>query len=52
MELEEVKGKVQEAKSRIAERLLGKTAFSHHPENSSSTSVYLAGSNDQLDLIR
>ena len=34
MELEEVKGKIQEAKSRIAERLLGKTALSHHPEDS------------------
>jgi len=52
MELEEVKGKIQEAKSRIAGRLLGKTASSHHPQDSSSTSVYLAGSNGQLDLIR
>ena len=52
MELEEVKGKIQEAKSRIAERLLGKTALSRHPEDSPSTSAYLAGSSGQLDLIR
>ena len=52
MELEEVKGKIQEAKSRIAERLLGKTALNRHPEDSPSTSAYLAGSSGQLDLIR
>src|SRR4030095_9454529 len=52
MELEEVKGKIQEAKSRIAERLLGKTALSHHPEDSPSTSACLGGSSSQLDLIR
>lgn len=52
MELEEVKGKIQEAKSRIAERLLGKTALNRHPEDSPSTNAYLAGSSGQLDLIR
>jgi hypothetical protein len=52
MELEEVKGKIQDAKSRIAVRLLGKTASSHHPEDSPSLSAYLAGSSGQLDLIR
>jgi hypothetical protein len=52
MELEEVKGKIQEAKSRIAERLLGKTVLTNHSEESASTTAYLAGPSGQLDLIR
>jgi len=52
MELEEVKGKIQEAKSRISERLLGKPAVTSHSQESALTSAYLAGSSSQLDLIR
>ena len=52
MELEEVKGKIQEAKSRIAERLLGKTVLTNHSQESVSTTAYRAGSTGQLDLIR
>ena len=52
MELDEVKRNIQDAKSRIAERLLGKTALNHHPEDSPSTSSYLAGPRGQLDLVR
>jgi len=51
MELERVKEQIQEAKSRIAERLLGKSAANHHPEESVSPTAYVAGSNGQLDLI-
>jgi hypothetical protein len=51
MELEEVKGKIQEAKSKIAERLLGKPAASRHPEETGSSAAYMASSNGQLDLI-
>ena len=51
MELEEIKAKVQEAKSRIAERLLGKPAVSNHPQEPASATVYLASSTGQLDLI-
>jgi hypothetical protein len=51
MELDEVKRNIQHAKSRIAERLLGKPAVNHHPEQSVSPAVYAAGSSGQLDLI-
>jgi len=51
MELEEVKRKIQEAKSRISERLLGKPAASHHPEETGSSAAYMASSTGQLDLI-
>ncbi len=51
MELEEVKGKIQEAKSRIAERLLGRPAASHHREETAAPAAHMAGSNGQLDLI-
>ena len=52
MELEEVKGKIQEAKSRISERLLGKPPVTDHSQESALTTAYLAGSSSQLDLIR
>src|SRR5262245_46980746 len=52
MELEEVKGKIQEAKSRISERLLGNRPVTDHSQESASTTAYLAGSSSQLDLIR
>jgi len=52
MELEEVKGKIQEAKSRISERLLGKPAGTNHSQEPASTTAYLASSTGQLDLIR
>ena len=51
MELDEVKRNIQNAKSRIAERLLGKPAVNHLPEESVSPAVYVAGSSGQLDLI-
>ena len=49
--LSEVKEQIQEAKSRIAERLLGKPAANHHPEESVSPTAYVASSNGQMDLI-
>ena len=52
MELQEVKERIQEAKSRISERLLGKRPVTDHSQKSASTSAYLAGSSSQLDLIR
>ncbi len=52
MELQEVKEKIQEAKSRISERLLGKRPATDHSQESISTTAYLAGSGSQLDLIR
>ena len=52
MELEEVKGKIQEAKSRISERLLGKPAATNHSQEPAATTAYLANSTGQLDLIR
>jgi hypothetical protein len=52
MELQEVKEKIQEAKSRISERLLGKRPVTDHSQESASTTAYLAGSSSQLDLIR
>jgi len=54
MELEQVKREIQEAKSRIAERLLAKPAMSNqkHSEESASTTAYLASATSQLDLIR
>jgi hypothetical protein len=52
MELEEVKGRIQEAKSRIAERLLGKPPVTDHSQESALITAYLAGSSSQLDLIR
>jgi lipoate synthase len=51
MELDEVKRNIQDAKSRIAERLLGKPAANHHPQESVSPAAYVASSNGQLDLI-
>jgi hypothetical protein len=51
MELDEVKRNIQHAKSRIAERLLGKPAVNHHPEESGSPAIYVASSSGQLDLI-
>ena len=51
MELEEVKRKIQDAKSRIAERLLGKPEASRHPEEAATSTAYMASSNGQLDLI-
>jgi len=52
MELQEVKGKIQEAKSRISERLLGKPAATNHSQEPAATTAYLANSTGQLDLIR
>jgi hypothetical protein len=52
MELQEVKKKIEEANSRIADRLLGKRAVTDHSQESISTSAYLAGFSSQLDLIR
>jgi hypothetical protein len=51
MELEEVKRNIQDAKSKIADRLLGKPAINHRPEESVSPAAYVASSRDQLDLI-
>jgi hypothetical protein len=51
MELEEVKMKIEEAKSRIAERLLGKTAIRNNSEQTTSTTAYLSRSSGQLNLI-
>ena len=53
MELEEVKAKIEAAKSRIAERLLGKTSDQESPSgaNNPRTSAYLASSSGQLNLI-
>ena len=51
MELDEVKRNIQDAKSRIAERLLGKPAANRHSDESVSPAAYIAGSNGQLDLI-
>lgn len=51
MELEEVKEKIEAAKTRIAERLLGKATIRNNSEQTTSTSVYVSGSSGQLDLI-
>jgi hypothetical protein len=51
MELEQVKGQIREAKLKIAERLLGKFAANHHPEESVSPAAYIARSTGQMDLI-
>jgi hypothetical protein len=51
MELDEVKRNIQDSKSRIAERLLGKSAANHHPEESVSPTAYIARSTGQMDLI-
>jgi hypothetical protein len=51
MELEEVKMKIEEAKSRIAERLLGKPAVTNNSEQTTSTTAYLSRSTGQLNLI-
>jgi hypothetical protein len=52
MELERVKEQIQEAKSRIAERLLGKSAATNHSQEPAATTAYLVSSTGQLDLIR
>jgi hypothetical protein len=51
MELEDVKRKIQEAKSKIAERLLGKPAVKNHSEPATSTTAYLSHSTGQMNLI-
>jgi hypothetical protein len=51
MELEEVKMKIEEAKSRISERLLGKPAIRNNSEQTTSTIAYLSRSSGQLNLI-
>ncbi len=50
MELEEVKRKIEEAKSRIAERLLGKPAIRNNSEQT-ITPAYVSRSSGQLNLI-
>jgi hypothetical protein len=51
MELDEVKMKIEAAKSKIAERLLGKPAIRNTPEQTTPTPAYLTSSSGQLNLI-
>ena len=50
MELEEVKRKIEQSKTKIAERLLGKTAVKDEPEPATSR-AYLNHSTEQMNLI-
>ncbi len=51
MELEEVKTKIEAAKTRIAERLLGKPAARGAPEQTTPAAGFLTRSSGQLNLI-
>jgi hypothetical protein len=51
MELEEVKTKIEAAKTRIAQRLLGKPATRNTPEQTTPAPAFLARSRGQLNLI-